>query len=83
MSVVRKTDPNNLEPLFDDAQFREKVKRTVSQLQHKDRQVSLTSRPVYYTHLSELRRCPLHVVEPAQQVIKMRSYLQFMERFIE
>ena len=31
VSVVRKTDPNNLEPLFDDAQFREKVKRTLSQ----------------------------------------------------
>ena len=45
--------------------------------------MSLTSRPVYYTHLSELRRCPLHVVEPAQQITKMRSYLQFMERFVE
>ena len=83
VQVVHKTDANALTQPFDDEQFREIVKEVVSRLHHKDRQVSLVSKPVYYTQLSEQRRCPLYKVDPANQVAKMKSYLQFMESFIE
>ena len=59
------------------------MKEVVARLHHKDRQVSLESKPVYYTQLSEQRRCPLYKVDPASQVAKIKSYLQFMESFIE
>ena len=59
------------------------VKEVQSQLKHKDRQVSLTSKPVYYTQLSEQRRCPLYKFDNQIQKAKIFGYIQFMESFIE
>ena len=83
MPVVKRTNEKDLTKPFDDAPFRNIVDEVVSQQHNKDRQVSLTSKPVYYTQLSEQRRVPLHKVDATGQTTKCKSYLQFMENFIE
>ena len=73
ISIIHKTNPDALTQPFDDKEFRKIVKEVVSKLHHKERKVNQISKPVYYTQLSEQRKCPLYKVDPKEQITKIKK----------